>query len=174
MPENILEHTTSIAGLTCKPLTILSETISPQEMSMARGGDGMGGGGPGSMSSGQDPAEAKSEKRFWKRTGQKTSEEQTQPKDKPGLGPLGGTYIPKIDVAGSPNEETFWTQSNVDTTAQADSSGTQDLNGGTLDIWDFDFLDEDECTVPYDCGDDEEEEDYSEEETEEDTVVYDP
>ena len=40
MPENILEHTTSIAGLTCKPLSILSETISPEEMSMARGGNG--------------------------------------------------------------------------------------------------------------------------------------
>ncbi len=39
MPENIFEHTTSIAGLTCKPLDILSETISTQEMSMARGGD---------------------------------------------------------------------------------------------------------------------------------------
>ena len=40
MPENILEHTTSIAGLTCKPLSILSQTISTQEMSMARGGNG--------------------------------------------------------------------------------------------------------------------------------------
>ena len=39
MQENILEHTTSIAGLTCKPLSILSETISPQEMNMARGGN---------------------------------------------------------------------------------------------------------------------------------------
>ncbi|MCE2435617.1 MAG: hypothetical protein J4F29_22270 [Candidatus Latescibacteria bacterium] len=38
MSENISEHTTSITGLTCKPLAILSETISPQEMSMARGG----------------------------------------------------------------------------------------------------------------------------------------
>ena len=38
MPENIFEHTTSIAGLTCKPLSILSETISPQEMSRVRGG----------------------------------------------------------------------------------------------------------------------------------------
>lgn len=40
MQENILEHTTSIAGLTCKPLAILSETISPEEMSMVRGGTG--------------------------------------------------------------------------------------------------------------------------------------
>ena len=40
MPENIFEHTTSLEGLTCKPLAILSETISPQEMSRARGGDG--------------------------------------------------------------------------------------------------------------------------------------
>ena len=41
MPENIFQQqdgiTTSITGLTCKPLTILSETISPEEMSMARG-----------------------------------------------------------------------------------------------------------------------------------------
>ena len=38
MSENISEHTTSITGLTCKPLAILSETISLQEMSMVRGG----------------------------------------------------------------------------------------------------------------------------------------
>ena len=37
MLENISEHTTSITGLTCKPLAILSETISPQEMSVVRG-----------------------------------------------------------------------------------------------------------------------------------------
>ena len=164
MQENILEHTTSIAGLTCKPLSILSETISPQEMSRVRGGDGMGSGGPGSMSSGMDPTKAtKPERGAWKTAGQEAAEEQRKPKEQPGLGPLGGTYVPIIDVSGSLN-----------TNAQADSSGTQDLNGGTLDIWDFDFLDEDECTIPYDCGDDEEEEDYSEEETEEDTVVYDP
>ena len=42
MQENILEHTTSIAGLTYKPLAILSETISPQEMSRAQGGNGCG------------------------------------------------------------------------------------------------------------------------------------
>ena len=42
MSENIFEHTTSIVGLTCKPLSILSETISPQEMSMAQGGNGNG------------------------------------------------------------------------------------------------------------------------------------
>ena len=168
MPENIFEPTTSIAGLTCKPLSVLSETISPEEMSKVRGGnDGMGGSGGGPQP-GQDPAEAKSEGRFWQRAGEKAAEEQRKPKEQPGLGPLGGTYYPEINVAGSSDEETFWTQSNVDTTAQADSSGTQDLNGGALDIWDFDFSDddtEDECTVPYDCGDDEEEED---------TEVYDP
>ena len=42
MSENISEQsegiTTSITGLTCKPLAILSETISTQEMNMARGG----------------------------------------------------------------------------------------------------------------------------------------
>ncbi|MDE2830905.1 MAG: hypothetical protein OXN20_12370 [Gemmatimonadota bacterium] len=174
MPENIFEHTTSIAGLTCKPLSILSEIISPQEMSMVRGGtDGMGGGGPGSMSSGQNPDEAKTEKDAWKQAGQQAAEEQRKPTEQPGLGvgTVGGTYVPIIDVSGSLN-----------TNAQADSSGTQDLNGGDLDnglgsFWDFDFSDddtEDECTVPLDCGDDEEEEDYSEDETEEDTEVYDP
>ena len=39
MSESIFEHTTSIAGLTCKPLAILSETISSEEMSIARGGN---------------------------------------------------------------------------------------------------------------------------------------
>ncbi len=168
MSENIFEHTTSIVGLTCKPLSILSETISPQEMSRARGGDGMGGGGPGSMSSGQNPGEAKAERQARRAEAQRLVDEQTEQTDIAGLGgPLGGTYIPTINVSGSLN-----------TNAQADSSGTQDPNGGALDnevenFWDFDFLDdddtEDECTVPYDCGDDEEEEDYSEEETEEET-----
>ncbi len=50
MPENILEHTLSIAGLTCKPLAILSEAISPEEMSMARGGNGDGD--PGGLEEG--------------------------------------------------------------------------------------------------------------------------
>ncbi len=180
MQENILEHTTSIAGLTCKPLSILSETISPQEMSMARGGDGMGG--PGGPQPGQDPDEAEAES--WQKAAEKAAEEQRKPKEEPGLGigTVGGTYIPSVVVSGSPDEETFWTQNNVDTTAQADSSGTQDQNGGALVIWDLDFLDDDtedecdECTVPYDCGydEEEEEEDYSEDETEEDTEVYDP
>ena len=40
MSEDIFEHTTSIAGLTCKPLSILSETIFPKEMRLVRGGNG--------------------------------------------------------------------------------------------------------------------------------------
>ena len=40
MSENISEYTASITGLTCKPLSILSETISPQEMGTAWGGNG--------------------------------------------------------------------------------------------------------------------------------------
>ena len=127
MSESIFEHTTSIAGLTCKPLSILSETISPEEMSKARGGDGMGGPGGGPQP-GQDPREAEAERKSWKEAAKKAGEDQ-ESKDKPGLGPLGGTYWPIINVAGNPNEETFWT----DTTAQADSSGTQDQNGGALD-----------------------------------------
>ena len=43
MLKNIFEPrydiATPIAGLTCKPLSILPETISPQEMSLARGGN---------------------------------------------------------------------------------------------------------------------------------------
>ena len=140
MPESIFEHTTSIAGLTCKPLAILSETISSQEMSMARGGDDTSGGG---SQSGQDPREAEAERKSWKEAAKKAGEDQ-EPIDKPGLGPLGGTYWPVINVAGSPDEETFWTQSNVDTTAQADSSGTQDQNAGAVweDIQDDDDDDE--------------------------------
>lgn len=126
MSENILEHTTSITGLTCKPLAILSETISPQEMSMARGGDGMGGSGGGPQP-GQDPAESKAEKDSWKKAAKKALED-LESKDKAGLF-AGSTYWPIIDVAGDPNEATFWT----DTSAQADSSGTQDQNGGALD-----------------------------------------
>ena len=142
MSESIFEHTTSTSGLTCKPLSILSETISSQEMSMARGGDGMGGPGGGPQP-GQDPREAEAERKSWKEAAKKAGEDQ-EPIDKPGLGPLGGTYWPVINVAGSPDEETFWTQSNVDTTAQADSSGTQDQNAGAVweDIQDDDDDDE--------------------------------
>ena len=55
MSENIFEHTTSIVGLTCKPLSILSETISPQEMSRAQGGNGNGGQGGIAVGAGCDP-----------------------------------------------------------------------------------------------------------------------
>ena len=136
MSENIFEHTTSIAGLTCKPLAILSETISPEEMSMARGGDGIGGGGSGSMSSGMDPNQAqrdKAEQKARRAEAQKAVDEQAKPIDIAGLGPLGGTYIPIVDVSGSLN-----------TNAQADSSGTQDQNAGAVweDIQDDDDDDE--------------------------------
>ena len=88
MSENIFEHTTSIARLTCKPLAILSETISPQEMSRARGGDGTGSGGPGSMSSGQPPT--KPEQKSWQKEAEKALKEQESPL--PGLHE--GGYIP--------------------------------------------------------------------------------
>ena len=55
MTENISEHTTSLTGLTCKPLAILSETISPQEMSMARGGNDNGNPGGLEQGAGCDP-----------------------------------------------------------------------------------------------------------------------
>ena len=104
MPENIFEHTTSITGITCKPLSILSETISPQEMSMARGGNGTGSGGPGSMSSGQPPTNQ--EGKSWQEAAQKALEEQKPPL--PGLHE--GGYIPdpssyNIDGPGGPGGE---------------------------------------------------------------------
>ena len=93
MQENILEHTTSITGLTCKPLAILSETISPQEMSRVRGGnhhiEELPGGGP---QPGQDPAEAKSEERFWQRARWNyscRSQSRRKPKAATWLRPLG-------------------------------------------------------------------------------------
>ena len=143
MSESIFEHTTSIAGLTCKPLSILSETISSQEMSMARGGDDTSGGG---SQPGQDPAEHQREQaeRQARRTeALKLLDEQKQ-KDIAGLGPLGGTYIPIVDVSGSLNTTAQVDSSNVDTTAQADSSGTQDQNAGAVweDIQDDDDDDE--------------------------------
>lgn len=55
MSESIFEHTTSLAGLTCKPLSILSETISPQEMRLVRGGNGNGGQGGIDEGAGCDP-----------------------------------------------------------------------------------------------------------------------
>ena len=145
MSENIFEHTTSIAKLTCKPLSILSETISSEEMSIARGGDGMGGPGGGPQP-GQDPAEHQQERaeRQARRTeALKLLDEQKQ-KDIAGLGPLGGTYIPIVDVSGSLNTTAQVDSSNVDTTAQADSSGTQDQNAGAVweDIQDDDDDDE--------------------------------
>ncbi len=127
MSKNIFEPrydiATPIAGLTCKPLSILPETISPQEMSLARGG--FDGSGPVPQE-GQDPAEAdreKAEAAERRKEAKKLLKDQNP--DMPGLGPLGGTFVPNINVAGSPDQETFWTS--------ADSSGTQDLNGGALD-----------------------------------------
>lgn len=55
MPENSFEHTTSITRLTCKPLSILSETISTQEMSRARGGNDNGDPGGLEQGGGCDP-----------------------------------------------------------------------------------------------------------------------
>ena len=92
MPENIFEHSTSIVGLTCKPLDILPETISPQEMSRARGGnDGAGGpAGPGAPQPGQNPDEAKTEGKVWQQAAQEVIKDQ-KPK-LPGLEE--GGYVP--------------------------------------------------------------------------------
>ena len=175
MSESIFQHTTSIAGLTCKPLAILSETISPQEMSRARGGwDTVG--------STLDSLATKDADKMW------------EPKD-----PTSGAPEPTDEGGGSSsgasvstvrwNVGLWWfssgssesdTPSSPDTPSLPDTPspidpGPDNENEDEDDYWwewDFEYGEydddtEDECTVPYDCGDDEEE-------TEEDTVVYDP
>ncbi len=182
MQENILEHTTSIAGLTCKPLAILSETISPQEMSRARGGNG--GERPHNVNTRFDPGSSTSglAGRVTPGSGEgceigcfeyccdegPQGDEGPQNLAFPTFGGSGGGGGGGGDVLGPFGGGGGGSSSNSD--------ATNDDEDHLGNFWDFDFDDdtEDECTVPYDCGDDEEEEDYSEEETQEDTVVYDP
>ena len=158
MSENIFEHTTSIAGLTCKPLAILSETISSQEMSMARGGikipgDGRIDDGITGMDEQDCPTyDCYPEGKPFDTEGKPFTQE---------LDPIfDNNFGPILGGSGG---------SGGGGSSESDSENNEDHLG---DFWDFDFSDddtEDECTVPYDCGDDEEEEDYSEEETEEGT-----
>ncbi len=158
MSENIFEHTTSIAGLTCKPLSILFETISPQEMNMARGGikipgDGRIDDGITGMDEQDCPTyDCYPEGKPFDTEGKPFTQE---------LDPIfDNDFGPILGGSGG---------SGGGGSSESDSENNEDHLG---DFWDFDFSDddtEDECTVPYDCGDDEEEEDYSEEETEEGT-----
>ena len=137
MPENIFEHTTSIVGLTCKPLAILSETISPQEMSRVRGGNhhideppetGPPPGTecpPGCPDYCCDPRDIVI-----------TNPNPEGPQNRlPPLGspsPQSGSIFTirfgGVDTTSSPADS-----SSVDSSVSADSSGTQDQNGGALD-----------------------------------------
>lgn len=156
MPENIFEHTTSISGLTCKPLSILSETISPQEMSMARGGNGLPNvkvPGDGQMDDGttsldEIPGECGGNTyNCYPKSGHFDTEGKSftqefdgEPDFDGGLGPFGGGG----GGGGGGSSE-------------SDSENNDEGHLG--DFWDFDFSDddtEDECTVPLDCGDDDE------------------
>ena len=153
MSESIFEHTTSIARLTCKPLAILSETISPEEMSKAQGGDGLPKvkvPGDGDIDDGI------------------TSTLEV-------AGECGGnTYdcYPKsgpFDTEGKPFTQEFGPDVVEDALGPFGGGGGGGGGGGSSesdsenndkdhlgDFWDFDFSDddtEDECTVPYDCGD---------------------
>lgn len=149
MSENIFEHTTFIAGLTCKPLAILSETVSPQEMSMARGGIKMPGDGKVDDGiKGMDEQDCPTydcypESGHFDTPGKPFTQEFDDDYDY--LGPFGGGG----GGGGS-----------------SGSDNTNDDEGHLGDFWDFDFSDdsteddgtEDECTVPYDCGDEENDE----------------
>lgn len=143
MSESIFEHTTSIAGLTCKPLAILSEIISPQEMSRVRGGNG------GRI----------------KMPGDGNIEDGITSMDEPDCPtydcyPEGGPF----DTVGQPFTQEFDYVFDNDFGSILGGSGgggssesdtTNDDEGHLEDFWDFDFSDddtEDECTVPYDCG----------------------
>ncbi len=161
MPESIFEHTTSIAGLTCKPLSILSETISPQEMSMARGGND-GSGGPTEQVS---QAEIDS----WLSEAQKAAEEQ-KPKV-PDL--LEGEHYPNLSygIGGegiNPIGDAFeWCVNQVSEDLEEVWEELKEAGEELEEAWE-------ELEEAWDwLTGDEEEEDYSEDETEEDTEVYD-
>ena len=157
MAESIFENTTSIAGLTCQPLAILSETISSQEMSRARGG--------------------------WQTIPSMLDSLATNEEiEKPPTDLTGGAPDPTDEGGGSSSGSSvstlgwniglWWpssgssesdTTSSPDTTSLPDTPspidpGPDNENEDEDDYWwewDFEYDDdtEDECTVPYDCGD---------------------
>ena len=150
MLKNIFEErydiATPIAGLTCKPLSILPETISPKEMSLARGGNGD-----------EDDDPFYDFDQIYNPLDDKTV---TTTDQIPGECP-GNTYdcAPGPELLGNPGGALGFGGSGgsggdggtgyaggilgESYTAPADSSGTQDQNGGALDneIDDFDFWD---------------------------------
>ena len=149
MLKNIFEPrydiATPIAGLTCKPLSILPETISPQEMSLARGGNDeaetmlfklMSGSSGSSGDSGNADIICQSNPSCYTELpgGQAESGRILSTRDH------GGYYSGCYDSYGDCGSGSGGGNSH---TASADSSGTQDQNGGTLDneIDDFDFWD---------------------------------
>ncbi len=159
MSESIFEHTTSIAGLTCKPLAILSETISQKEMNKARGG---GGNGRIKM-----PGDGKID------DGITGMDEQDCPTYD--CYPEGGhfdtegktfTQVVGPDVVEDPFGPILGGSGGGGGGGSSESDNTNDDEGHLGDFWNFDFSDdgteddgtEDECTVPYDCGDEENDE----------------
>ena len=153
MSENIFEHTTSIAGLTCKPLSILSETISSQEMSMARGGDGLpkvkvpgdGEVNDGITSLDEIPGEC----------GNNTYN--CYPKSGP-FDTEGKPFTQEFDYVFDNDFGPILGGSGGSGGGGSSESNTPNNDEGHLgDFWNFDFLDE--CTVPYDCGDEDNDDD---------------
>lgn len=154
MQENILEHTTSIAGLTCKPLSILSETISPQEMSRVRGGGGHDieeppetGPPPGTECPPGcrdyccDPREV-----VISNPNPEGPQNPLPPLGNPS--PPSGSIFTLIFGGGGSNSAPADSSDSADSSASADSSGTQDQNGGALDNVeeedDYDWIDPDD------------------------------
>lgn len=160
MLKNIFEPrydiATPIAGLTCKPLSILPETISPQEMSLARGGNGdrekekfdvklpeYGNEcDPGCIDPCCDPTEV-------------IIMDVEGPQN--GLPPLGSPRGSKIiTFSGSETSTPVDSSASADITAPADSSGTQDQNGGALDNveeetdWGEDSVEDEDSSYAYD------------------------
>lgn len=162
MQENILEHTTSIAGLTCKPLSILSETISPQEMSRARGGWDTIPSMLDSLATNEDTVEPPKD----------PTAGAPEPTDEGGgssrgssVSTLGwniGLWWPSSGSSESDTPSSPDTPSLPDTPSPIDP-GPDNENEDEDDYWwewDFGYDDtEDECTVPYDCGDEDNDDD---------------
>lgn len=159
MLKNIFEErydiATPIAGLTCKPLSILPETISPKEMSLARGGNG--------KEEEEDPPEPTLP--WWNECDPGCIDYCCEPPiiitEGPdvqnGLPPLGSPRGSKIiTFSGSETSTPADSSASVDTTTSADSSGTQDQNGGALDNveeeedWGEDSVEDEDSSYAYD------------------------
>ena len=159
MSKNIFEPrydiATPIAGLTCKPLSILPETISPQEMSLARGGNDK---------EEEEPPDPRLP--WWDQCEPGCIDPCCDPKEViiidvegpqnglPSLGSPRGSKI--ITFSGSETSTPADSSAYVDTTTSADSSGTQDLNGGALDNveeendWGEDSVEDEDSSYAYD------------------------